>query len=439
MSGNLESNLKNGMIVSGGVRVVAGNAPTQYKDNQYPYYADETKRFIDKMAKYSSDFVEAQIQGLNQNDPFAWGTYRIRLAEVVRPSSAIQRNFDDYKQILFESEEIDYIKQGTKIVTNGSTWLATNPINLSGVGGNSVIRRCNAVWNHLDYYGNVVSEPIIVENTRANANDSDAQNSQLITKGYFNVICQYNDATRQIDTNTRLILGTGAYRVTGYSDFETEFTGDYNSVRVLNFTIRYEEPNTVIDDMENHVADGKSFSWNVSVSGQSGLTVGTTATLTASSVRNGETVTSTTENPITYVWESSDESVVTVDSDGNIEAIAEGFATIRVKVSQNIDLHTNFTITVTASTDGVDFTTTVPEKLAAYESTTITAAYFENGEETAQTITWKFSGANELAYSATISGNSATITCFGYSDTPLVIEAIYDEFSASTQVELEGV
>lgn len=434
----IAESIKNAALASGNLRPVSTNCPTQYINRQRQYFDPETRAFTQLTACYSSDFVEAQIQGLNDNEPDTWGTYRLRFSDVVKPSAAIQRHFDDYKQFLFESYLIEYVRPGTKIVTMGSTWLVTNPENISGSSGSGICRRCNAVWNHLDYYGNVVSEPIIVENSRANANDSDAQQSLLISKGYFNVICQYNDATRQIDTNTRFILGTGAYRVTGYSDFEQEFTGDYSSVRLLSFTVRYEEPNYVIDDMENHVAGGKDFSWEVLVSGLASLNAGASTQFTAESRRNGEIVTSTTENPITYEWESSDESVLTVDSNGLVTAIGEGTASVRVKVSQNTELHTNYFITVTESTEGVEFTSAIPQTMAAYETATITAAYFQNNAETSKVVHWKFTGADENAYSASVNDNTAVITCYGYSDTPLTVTASRGSYVASAVIQLEG-
>lgn len=438
---SIQKSLKNAMLTGAGLVAWQNNAPVQYNGRQRQYFGDETRTFTQMMAQYSSDFVEAQMQGIDPENPLAYQTRFIRLSDVVKPTAAIQRRFDDYKMLLVADRDIDYLMPGSKVVTMGSTWLVVNPMNVSGSDGMSLVRRCNAVWNYLDYYGNVVSEPIIVENQRANANDSDTQNSQLISKGYFNVICQYNDATRQIDTNTRLILGTGAYRVTGYSDFETEFTGDYGTVRTLSFTVRYEEPNDAIDDMVNHVAGGKVFSWEVFVIGPAGMTVGSSASFTAKSVRNGEDAPESGDYPVGYIWSSDDESVLTVDADGLVTAVSEGTATITASLEQNPANFAEFTVDVTETADGVDFTSTVPASLAAYESTAISAAYFEDGEETDDPIVWVLTGADENAYSHLVStdGKSVSIDCFGYSETPLTVTANYGEYSASAQIELEGM
>lgn len=433
--------LKNAVLMGGGINPVVTNTPKQYASRQKQYFDPETRLFTEQKARYSSDFVVAQVQGLDPEEPFSWGTYRLRFADVVRPSSAIQRDFDDYKQFLFESRKIEYVRPGTKIVTMGSTWLVTNPANVSGASGSGIARRCNAAWNHLDYYGNVVSEPIIVENSRANANDSDAQSSLLISKGYFNVICQYNNDTRQIDTNTRFILGTAAYRVTGYSDFDMEFTGDYSTLRLLSYSVRYEEPNLTIDDMENHVAAGKTFSWNIRVSGTSSLREGMNAQLTAKSSKNDVIVESTEDYPISYLWESSDDDVVTVDANGYVTAVGQGSASVSVTLEQNPTIHENFVIEVTESEDGVSVTSTVPKSLSAFESATITAAYFEDGTEQDDPLEWEFGNADKDAYSAQVAsdGKSAVVTCYQYSATPLIITMSCNGKSNTVTIVLEGI
>lgn len=435
---NFQNNLKNAALASGNLNPVRTNGPKQYISRQRQYFDPETRAFQQEKAKYAQDFMICEVQGINESDPLGWESYGIRIADVVNPSSAIQRHFDDYKQYLFESARVEYVRPGTKIKAMGSTWIVTNPQNISGSSGSGIMRRCNAVWNYLDYYGNVISEPIIVENERANASTPDSQESLLIAKGYFNVICQYNDFTRQIDTNTRLILGTGAYKVTGYSDFHTEFTGDYSSLRLLYFTIRYEEPNYSIDDMENHVAGGLGSSWNIEIEGQAKLNAGSEAQFTASLIKNGIETPGTPEFPISFLWKSSDESVIGIAPDGTATAYAEGTATITATLYQNQNVSQTFEVTVSAVQDGVEFTSTVPQKLGYGDSVTITAAYFENGAETESEILWSFEGADKTAYSAAAEGNSATIKCFGYSDTPLVINASYGDYSASESIILEG-
>lgn len=438
---SIQKSLKNAMLTGNGLISWKNNTPTQYNGRQHQYFSPETRTFTQMIAQYSSDFVEAQMQGINPDNPYEYQTRMIRMADIVKPTAAIQRNFDDYKTILVADRDIEYIMPGSKIVAMGNTWLVVNPLNVSGSDGAAVVRRCNAVWNFLDFYGNIQSEPLVVENTRANANDSDNQQSLLITKGYFNVICQANENTRQIDTNTRFILGSAAYRVTGYSDFEMEFTGDYSSVRTYSYTIRYEEPNSTIDDMVNHIAGGKTFSWDVSISAADTLRVGVAEQFTAKSVRNGEIVPQSESNPVSYVWSTSDENVLTVNESGVVTAIAEGYAQITATLEQNPAYSATVGVRVTETAIGVQYINSPPKTLDAYESTTISAAYFENGEETDEPLEWTFSRADETAYAYKVAadGKSATVTCYGYSEKPLTITAAHNGYEMPVKICLEGI
>ena len=437
---SIEKSLKDAMLTGNGLVAFTNNAPWQYMSKQHQFYSPETRTFTQMRARYASDFVEARVQGLDAAQPFAWQTRMMRFADVVKPSAAIQRHFDDYKMLLFADRDIEYIMPGSKIETMGSTWLVINPLNISGGDGMALVRRCNAVWNFLDFYGNVISEPLVAENERANANDSDNQNSLLISKGYFNILCQNNQFTRQIDTNTRFILGSGAYRVTGYADFETEYTGDYSTVRTLAFTVRYEEPNKAIDDLETHVAGGKTFSWEIVAAGQAAMQVGMTAQMSAQSVRNGEILPSEPIFPVTYQWASSDENVATVNETGLVNAIGEGSASVRVTLAQNSAIYTDFQISVTQTEDGVFWTANVPERLGAYETAVISAAYFEDGAETDAPLHWKFTGADDTAYTAQVSadGKSASVKCFGFSAANLEISVKHLSYTAQAHLILEG-
>lgn len=439
---DIRDSMKNALLANGGAAAYPTNAPGQYADKQFEYLNRGTKTFTQKYAKYSSTYVSARVQGLDAANPLVWQTRMVRLADIVRPSAAILRRADNYKMVLFADRDVEYLPPGAKIETMGSVWLVTNPFNISGGDGAGIVERCNAVWNHLDYYGKVVSEPMVVTNRRADANDPDAQQGNLITKGYFTAELQYNAETAQIDTNTRMILGTGAYKVTGYSDFLQEFTGDYGSVRLIEFTLRYEEPNAQIDDMENHVAGGKAFSWEVSSAGARTLPVGRSAKFYAASRRMGETVRGTEEHPVSYRWTSSDEAVATVDETGRVTAVSEGTAVIRAALAQNPAhfAETGVEVMAAESAGAVAFTSAVPESISPFADATITAAWFEaNGAETDAAISWEASGAVDGTYLTFFGPKSCTVYCFGYSGTPLTVTARYGAHSVSAEIRLEGL
>lgn len=436
---SIQKSIKNALISANGLVSFTNNAPTQFADKQPQCFSPETKTFTQAFAKYSSDFVKAMVQGVDPTQPYAWQERLLRMADVVRPSAAILRRADDYKIVLFADRDIEYIMLGAKIVTMGSTWLVTNPFNVSGADGAGIVQRCNATWNYLDWYGNVQREPMVVSNPRADANDSDAQEGNLISKGYFNVALQYNDETSQIDTNTRFILGTACYRVTGYSDFHQEFTGDYTTVRLLEFSVRYEEPNNEIDDMVNHVASGKTFTWEIQISGPAVIPAGKTEQFTADSSRCNEDVVSTEEHPISYIWGSSNPEVATVDENGVVTAIAEGDAVIYATLAQNMNYSAQFPISVAEIEDSVEFTSNVPKTLSAYEDCEISAAFFSGGTETTEIVKWKFSNADKGSYSVITNDNVVTLYCYGYSKKPLIVAAKHGNLSVTAEIKLEGI
>ena len=445
---DLTKSVQQARLAAGFAPVVRKNEPAEYADKQHEYYADLTERHRQRMLRYASDFVSAEIQMWDENNVPFWIAEKLRFANVVRPSSAIQRNFDDYKQIVPENPHIGYYRPGTKIRSMGSTWLVVNPDNISGGEGMSIIRRCNAVWNHLDYYGNLVSEPIIVENPRANASSPDTQVDQLISTGYYNVICQYNDFTRQANDNTRIILGdegnpyenAKAYYITGYGNFFREFTEEAGSVRLLTFSIRVQTKDDETDDLVNCVAGGKSFRWSMEVTGPANVQSGETAQFFAQSYRNGEAAGGTAENPVSYIWTVSDADKAVIDQDGNLTAKEPGTVTVTATLAQNPAQTADLEIEIGSGTEtGVRILTAAPQSLGPLDSVHLRAACFVNGVDSGESVTWSLTGAKPSAYHAAPNGNEIYITCFGYSETPLTVLAVCNGYSDSVEIRLEDI
>jgi len=437
----ISDNIKNGLIASGRLKTAIRNAPAQYGDRQRQYLGDPSTEFVHQYAKYATDFFAARVQGLNPDAPYEWETTYIRMADIAPETASTLRKQDDYKNIMFADESIEYVPEGTKIEAMGSIWLVTNPQNISNAIGGGVIQRCRSTWNHLDWYGNLLQEPLCVEKAILTANDSDMQEYALITKGYVNITCQRNEHTKNLNTNSRMILGSSAFRITGFGDYAQEFTGNYDSVRLLEFTARYEPPNEEIDDMERHVAGGKTFSWEIRVNGQPKIKAGQKAVLTATSVRCGEYAASTEQNPVNYIWTSNDELIASVRPDGLVTAISGGKCAIRCTLAQNQDIFMDYELMVEPVSEEpeIAFLGTIPQRLKMYESATITAAYFENGEQTDSVVHYEFEGADAMAYSAEVSGNAVTVTCWRGNTLPLTVTAAYGDLRVSADIELEGI
>lgn len=429
--------VQQGLLSGSRLRQSAKREPGQYKDRQTEYYAEVTDRFRQENLKYASDFFEALVQNWDKGGE--WESFYIRMADVVRPTAAITRKFDDYKMIIPQEPEYTYLRPGTLIQAMGSYWMVYNPLNISGGEGASIIRRCNTTWNHYDYYGNLVKEPIIVENARANASTPDAEDSIPISRGYYNVVCQYNEFTRQVNDNTRLILGSKAYQVTGYGDFFHEFTGDYDTVRTLEFSIRVLTKNEDTDDMDNHVAEGMTRKWSAKISGNAAIGTNKTSQLSVIPMIDKKPVESTDDHPISFIWASSDTSVVSVTQDGSIWAKRSGVAFVTATMVQNSNVSARIAVTVMGTGGTKVLITKAPTTaLSPFQTCEVEARYYLNGSERGDAVEWELLGADEGSYAYTVDGNTLTVTCFGYSKTPLIIRAKYNNLAAQANLRLEG-
>lgn len=433
----IEKAIKNAKLLNVAPLSHRGNEPQAYSDSRMKsYFTETTHTFTKVYGKYAPDCVEALIQFEPQGE---WEKVRLRFADYVKKSSAITRKFDNYKLIMDIDGKYSYLPLGAKIVTMGNTWLVVNPTNMSDADGKALIQRCNATWNSYDFYGNIVKEPICIEKILASASDSNDRGAVIVAKGYFNVKCQYNSNTAQLNNNSRLILGSGAYSITGYSDFEQQFTGDYDSVKMIEFTVRYDEPSEEVDDMVNHIANGKTFSWEIGINGHRNLLVGQTETFTATSVRCDETVVSSPQKPISYIWQISDEEVATVDENGAVTPITSGTATLRAYLEQNKDIYGEIELEITEAEmeNKVAFTTDIPTSLPIFEEVTLYAEYYG---ATSELVEWETKDADKGSYKAVVmADNGLKITCYGSSVKPLKVIARCGIYFAEGIIELEGL
>lgn len=438
-----EKYIQGAILQGGGTPNVKVNAPIEYKDRQHQYMARRTRQFVGERAKYSSDFVQAKVQGLDNSDFYRYLTTYVRFSDI-HSTPTLTQPTDETKNILFAEEKIDYFPIGAKLETMGSVWICTNPSNLSSVNASAVVRRCNTSYNLYDYYGNILTEPIVLEKITMMANDNERPQNLVMMDGHFNVICQLNDNTRQLGLNQRIILGSKAYHITGFNDFYQEFSGNYDSTHILYYTVRIEEPQER-DDVSNHIANGKNYGFTAQIiGGEKELSVGETLDLSAVFIkRNGDNtakVQPTEEYPITWTWQSSNPEILTINADGQVTAVSSGTAQITATLVQNTAVTATVELVVAEVVNEpyVAFNGVIPQSVEQYDTATLTATFYENGVATDKPITWTFSGANPRSYTTTINGNSVEIYCVLADNIPLTVTASCEGKTAETNIALLG-
>lgn len=403
------------------------NSPVQYADRHTQYMADRSARFIEKRAYLSTDYVEAQVQGLTE-DFYEWQYKNIRFADV--QGSSVNFNgvkFDDVKNILFDDSSINYFPIGALLKTMGSTWLCINPSNISSAYTNAIVVKCNAYYNSYDEYGNIISEPIVVQKTNMNDNDRDNVQTINLQYGYFTITCQLNENTRQLGENKRIMLGSNAYYITGYTDFIQEFTLE-DSCHIVTFTARLDE---VIenDDTVNKIAEGETYSFVSQINGSNSAFVGKTNKLTALFIKNNDIV---SDMPLTWQWRSSNTDVATVDNNGNVTGIKEGLSIITVTLEENPDITTNIDITVEEAIPYVQFEP-YDDHMIQYQTQEIEAYYYVDGEKTQDIVEWTSEGEN---YNIKTANNVCTVQALG--NGRLTLTASFGGYSKTIEIELEA-
>jgi len=377
--------------------------PDKYTGKQHEYFETPTVEYVYQNAKYASNYFKAQVQGII---PGTFETERgayIRSMDIVEQTTGAKMP-NDYQCIYFQDTRIRGLYTGAKVKYAGNTWLAISPFNIADPMTQAVVRRCNAVWKHYDYYGNILSEPFIFHDGRASATANEYLDYDVIPNWYQKCVMQLNDNTRELAYNRRIVLGSSVVEVRGLVDFITDFSGQTKEdienpepSHVMFFDVQFEPP-TEYDDMEKGIAGGKAFSWVILPSCASEMSIGAEQILSVSSLRNNEAP-DEAKHPVSYLFSSSDSSVATIDLDGKVTAIGEGSTTITVALEQNPDITATIEVSVVAQSEQAEFVfePEIPDKLKQMQNYS-GAVYVKRGSEVVQSdITVEVYGAKEEA------------------------------------------
>ena len=438
---DISATIKNGLAVGGIHPPISRNADGVYTGRQRPYFSMPQNRMAYLYGQYADNCYAAQMQGYNPEDFYTYYPVKIRCEDVSREATGTNLSDDVKGMVVYYPEGVNYVPIGAHVEFAKNTWLVTNPANVSAILTEAIIRRCNAVYRRLDWYGNVLECPFNIPKVTPRGAQDDYTKNMILADHYFQCAMQLNEVSAAITENTRLILGDSAYSVRGLDNFTQEFTGDFDNVHIIYFQIQREEKVSVYDDMERKIADGLAFSWDINITVGVSMREGQSQTAAAYSVRDGVSVENTSENPISYIWSTSDPTVFTVDADGTVTAVGEGSAVLTCTLEQNPDITETVEITVSAAEGAyVAFNGAVPDSLTEQESAVISASFYEDGSETEELVSFRFSGPAADKYTADVdeSTNTVTITCWERSDIPLTVTASAGGQSATHEISLEA-
>lgn len=417
--------IRDAQIFSGyPVKSAAGNTPsgTGQKDQ---WFSERTSRFLEEKLQYATDFFEAEAHGLDPKNPQKRDWVRIRVVRLL-DNSAVGTNFNDsWRTVIFERSDITYIPQGAKLWFWNSCWLVYNPNNIGTPRATAIIRRCDAVWNSLDEYGNVISEPFVLNKQPTKANMNRYQELGVLAENYIDCVMACTPHTRTLKENDRMILGSAAYAVRGLNDFTREFTDDPDSVRLLFFSIARQEP-TEHDDMERQIAGGRSMTFEIELATPKKVMVGDEVATNAVFRRSG----SIFDGPTSYVWEATGSAAV--DDNGKITGVSEGGATIICRLAQNPAVEAVAVIEVTGEREA-SLAICGPDIIRQFGTETFSVEGINDAEPEIYV-----EGPELGCYTAAVDGRILTVTCEYPSNTPMEIKAICNNLTATKNVRLIG-
>jgi len=216
----------------------------------------------------------------------------------------------------------------------------------------------------------------------------------MLADGKIYVNVPDNIDTKKIMLNDRFIKYQQAFKVVGIDR--------YSKAGIVILTCEKDSINTAYDNVENDIAGAFSCPVNITNTRPVVVYEGNTIQLTW---------TATNDYPV--VFNSSDESVATVDASGFVTGVNIGQATITVQNASNMAIIDSITVNVVEAPSSytVDITSTsgTPYEIKSNQSKTYNAEVYNNGvtlvSDGSQPVTWQLFADDQVS-----STTLATIT-----------------------------
>ena len=307
-----------------------------------------------------------------------------------------------------------------------SVWLLTSIDKTYLYNVNARIRRCNNDLKWIDSNGEIPSYKCVVyDEIEVSIKDDE---KLMIAEGSILVEAQSNSDTLLINENQRFIFNGKAYKTSQVINIF-----DNNIIRLI---MELDVVNDDLDDLANNIANVNSYDYQININEESfEQIVGYTDTLTYNLTLDNEDVAKDTE------WVSSDESIATIDNNGNIQLLAVGTVTFTVRMADNTDVSDTLTITVVGTLPSTESNQILPNVTNILQGDTqiYTVCKYVDNVANSDTFTITVNDITDASYYYTlniIDGNTFCVTSLRYLPTDLIVTCTNDNDATTTSITI---
>ena len=256
------------------------------------------------------------------NNPDCW------VSTVLDVTTGMVKNSDDYRSLYFKN--IDHeVGRGRYFKWLDNYWIVyeTTTHELETISTCN-IRRCNNWLKWLNDKGEVITYPCVIEGDLTSAN---AQVAKTITQAnsHINVIVQGNKDTLSIVKNSRFMFNHNVYKFYSINNYmQVDYVDDNAPLLFMDFYLDMEiDEDNIAENLADDLRNQYHIECNVKqLTGQ----IGNEGVIIPTVYRNNKTI-----DDVRMEFVSSDDSIITVDKDGNYLMHSNGEAVISVQILGN--------------------------------------------------------------------------------------------------------
>ena len=363
------------------------------------------------------------------NNPDCW------VSTVLDVTTGMVKNSDDYRSLYFKN--IDHeVGRGRYFKWLDNYWIVyeTTTHELETISTCN-IRRCNNWLKWLNDKGEVITYPCVIEGDLTSAN---SQVAKAITQAnsHINVIVQGNKDTLSIVKNSRFMFNHNVYKFYAINNYmQVDYVDDNAPLLFMDFYLDMEiDEDNVAENLADDLRNQYHIECNVEqLTGQ----IGNEGVIIPTVYHNNKTI-----DDVRIEFVSSDDSIITVDKDGNYLMHSNGEAVISVQILGNEISKIDIPIIVT-DVSQITYSIIVNpivSKLRKGLSVTFSAKIVNNlNEEISDVITLTPSGTdNKNNYTIVDNGDNTWVLTNNLQSTiPLTLTFSNTTYNVETSMEVQ--